>query len=183
MDSTAPRSLIGAGAAKRERGSGTVRRRGADGGRSSQASAARAGQPGRVIAVISTDPVYLDLMQEFLVYEGFRPIPWSDGKSAYDMICREHPAVVVLDLWLEHRNAGEMILGLMRLAPDTRDIPVIACTTDVKLYQDQADFVRDGPCELLLHPLDINALVAKIREWTGLPPEGVRGAQDHAMAV
>ncbi len=121
------------------------------------------------IAIVSQNQEYLDLIQELLADEGYQTILWTEGKNAYEMICREQPALVLLDLWLEHPNAGEMILRLLQLAPATRGIPVIACTDDVRFFREQADSLRNKHCDILLKPFDLDDLLMKIRAMAGPP--------------
>lgn len=119
------------------------------------------------IAVVSRDQAYLDLICQILAEEGYRTLVWTDGKHAYEMICRDRPALVLLDLWLEHRYAGEMVLAMLQLAPDTRNIPVIAATSDVRLFSLVEERLRDTCCEVWLHPFNPYDLLPKIKQLAG----------------
>lgn len=118
----------------------------------------RAQQP-RTILVISRDTTYLKMMRSFLSSKGYQPCMSQEWIAAYDQICHEQPALVVLDLWLEHPQAGEMFLGMLRVDPRTQRIPVIACTPDVHVFRQQTEALAHDTCSsVLLKPLDFAAL-------------------------
>jgi DNA-binding response OmpR family regulator len=119
-----------------------------------------------VIAVISRNQEYADWVCELLADEGYQTIMWMEETTAYDMICREQPTLVLLDAWLEHPHAGEMVLALMHHAAATRNIPAIICTTDVRFIREKADILRDKRCEILPKPFELDDLLTKIRDLT-----------------
>ena len=49
---------------------------------------------------------------------------------------------MILDLWLEHPQAGSMVLGLLMADPATRYIPVIICSAYRQLLGDQEAQLR-----------------------------------------
>jgi hypothetical protein len=67
-----------------------------------------------------------------------------------------------LDTWLEHPQAGEMLVAMLHLTPDVRDIPVLMCTTDVRFLHERAASLRSERCEVLLLPVALDDLQAAI---------------------
>jgi CheY-like chemotaxis protein len=83
-----------------------------------------------LIAVVNNDLPFLDLMKELLTEEGYRVILHHEGDTAYALIRKEQPDLVILDIRLEYPEAGWTVLDLIQLDPETTHIPVILCSAD-----------------------------------------------------
>jgi DNA-binding response OmpR family regulator len=114
------------------------------------------------IALVGTNEAYLDVVRDYLAEEGYRIVVGTEVQSAYELICREQPVLVLLDSWLEHPQAGEMLLAMLHLGPATKHIPVIMCTTDVRFFRERAATLRSQRCEVLLLPVALDELQAVI---------------------
>ncbi len=122
-----------------------------------------------LIAVIDDDAPTRDFLAELLTSAGYRTLLWGQGKDAHLLIRREKPDLIILDMWMEDRDAGRTVLGLMDLDPSTRRIPVIICSAHVG--------VADGPVRefqargymILTKPFDTGDLLGKIRALLGQP--------------
>ncbi len=134
---------------------------------------AHADDGGPVIAVVDGAVVFLEMMHEFLTDRDYRTILWTTGKDAFEMIVREQPDLVILDVWLEHPCAGEMVLSLMQIDPTTRNIPVIVCTTDA-CFPKKAAFLNKR-CDILVKPFDLDDLLAKIEAMIHRPKHTAPG--------
>jgi len=80
------------------------------------------------IAVVEYDAEIRELFDLLLTSAGYQTALWSPEKDALFMIREHKPDLVILDLWLEDRDAGGEVLGMMELDPTTKHIPVIICT-------------------------------------------------------
>jgi DNA-binding response OmpR family regulator len=100
-----------------------------------------------LIAVVDNDLPFLNLMQELLTEEGFRVILHHEGDTAYALIRKEQPDLVILDIRLEHPEAGWKVLELIRLDPETTHIPVIVCSADSSL-REKAAMLQDQRFDL-----------------------------------
>ncbi len=82
------------------------------------------------ILLIDDEPTLHDLARAFLEKTGYRLLSAYDGRSGLDLLLREKPALVLLDLVMPEMN-GELVFNEMtgnpRYAP-VRDIPVIMLT-------------------------------------------------------
>jgi len=130
-----------------------------------------------VVAVIERDPDVLLLVQEFLAHEGFQPIVRAEASGAFELILREKPDLVILDVWLEHQYAGEMLLGLLHIDPATQNIPVLICTTDARFPDRHADFRGNLAYDTLIKPFALHTLRGKLeglmsRKLPANAPEG-----------
>jgi CheY-like chemotaxis protein len=80
-----------------------------------------------MIAIVENDPSFRGSLTQRFMAEGYRVVTWSRDVGAYAMVRREMPDIVLLDLWLDRPEAGEVVLALLRADPRTRDIPVVVC--------------------------------------------------------
>ncbi len=120
-----------------------------------------------VVAVISTNQVFLDLMQELLTSEGYQTVLCTSSVHAHELLCCQRPALVLLDLWLEHRDAGETVLGLMRITPCICETPVILFTTDCRAAEEKRELFQSIQCELVVLPFDVDDLLSTIARLVG----------------
>ena len=116
-----------------------------------------------LIAVVNDDTTFLKLMQELLSDEGYRVVLHIEGSSAYQLIKEEMPDLVILDIRIEHPEAGWVTLDLMQLDPVTTRIPVIVCSADVRQLREKANRLRELGCEILEKPFDLDDLLATVR--------------------
>lgn len=135
----------------------------------------------QVIAVVSADAAYRELMREVCTGEGYRTILWSEGQSAHEMILRERPDLVLLDAWIEHPDAGEMVLALLRHTPETRATPVLLCATDHHVLHEKADMLAHARCGVLLKPFDLDEALGKIK--TTLAAAADSGYRERSAAL
>ncbi len=86
-------------------------------------------RPGRVphILVVDDEEDFLDLTEMFLVNDGFRVSKARSPSEALWHATRNPPDLALLDLLLPNGN-GIQILRALRNEPETRDIPIFACT-------------------------------------------------------
>lgn len=116
-----------------------------------------------LIAVVNDDTAFLTMMNELLSHEGYRTVIWREGDSAYDLVRERRPALVILDIRMEHPEAGWKVLELLRLDPETEAIPVIVCSADSRLLREKQDRLHGLNCQTLEKPFDLDELLALIQ--------------------
>ena len=119
-----------------------------------------------VIVVVDNDLPFIELLQDLLTEEGLRVIPHAEGHTAARLIRQEQPDLVILNIRLEHPEAGCEVLDLIRLDPETTQIPVIICSADSNLHK-KAAVLQDQRCELLEKPFDLDRLVGTVKMALG----------------
>jgi CheY-like chemotaxis protein len=150
-----------------------------------------------LIAVISADTAYLELLSELLSDEGYHCICYHSNVQAPRRIRRDHPDLVILDLPPEcsypglathHAEAGgwgglEAAQPLPKhpqnpcggpLAEIWRDcatgaIPTIVSSTNGPLLRSQEQELRTHNGAIIEKPFDIECLLAKVAEAIGVP--------------
>jgi CheY-like chemotaxis protein len=115
-----------------------------------------------LIAVVNDDTAFLNLMNELLSDEGYRTILWIEGDSAFEMVRREQPALVILDIRMEHPEAGWTVLTLIKLDPATAHIPVLIVSADTRFLRDREERLYEMRCQYLEKPFELQDLLEKV---------------------
>jgi signal transduction histidine kinase/DNA-binding response OmpR family regulator len=80
-----------------------------------------------IVLVIDDDPQALELLGRTLEGAGVRVVKASEGQEALKLARTLHPAAITLDVVMPGMDGWE-VLGELKAAPETRDIPVIIVT-------------------------------------------------------
>jgi len=86
------------------------------------------------------------------------------------LILTVQPDLVILDLDLEHPQAGSKVLGLLMVDPATRSIPVMICSAYRQLLGDQEAQLPTHGYLILDKPYQIETLVVQVRTLLAGPP-------------
>jgi len=116
--------------------------------------------PGRVI-VVDDNPANLRLLTQQLVRDGHAVLTAADGEAALDLIAREQPDLVLMDVMMPRRDGFETCRALKQSAA-TRLIPVVLVTA----LRDSRDKVRGleaGADDFLSKPVNTSELRARVR--------------------
>jgi DNA-binding response OmpR family regulator len=111
------------------------------------------------ILVVEDEDEFRKLIQQVLVFDGFRVLTAAHGAEALTLMNHETPALVVLDLVLPWVNGLE-VLSTMRDTPRLRQVPVLIVTgtpTDVR------DVQHLRPVSVMHKPVNIEALTPAIQ--------------------
>lgn len=122
------------------------------------------------VAVVDDAAEFLRLVEELLTDEGYDPVLWMRGDGAHEMVLREKPELIILDIRMEHEDSGLRILEVLRRDPRTAALPVIVCTADQLFLREQGEQLRQLHCELQPKPFALDELMGKVARLIG-PPE------------
>ena len=118
-----------------------------------------------LIAIANHDPVLVRLLSVVLTTAGFEWMALPASSLAYDEINRRQPDLIILDTWLETREAGWTLFQELRLDEVTREIPVLICSSDLEEYEKRAaSLEKHGNVTVLNKPFDIDVLVKRVRQ-------------------
>ncbi len=121
--------------------------------------------------LIADDDIELrELIGFALRQAGYLVVQAADGVEALRVFDEEQPDLVILDIRMEGGDVGLKILQLMRLNPATKQLPVIVCSADGWLLEEQQERLRDRGCEMVEKPFDVDELLRKIRQMVGRAP-------------
>ena len=121
------------------------------------------------IAVVNEDTVFLTLMADLLAQQGYDIILCKESNTAYSIIKKDMPDLVILDIRRERQEGGWTVLELLKLDPTTTSIPVIVTSADTGGLKEQQRNLREQGYTTLPKPFDLERLLAKIEEVIGRP--------------
>jgi CheY-like chemotaxis protein len=101
-------------------------------------STARAARTLHKVVVVDGNPDVLDLLETALDGGQYDLSFAEAGQHAYTVIRREKPDLVVLSVRTDTLD-GFQLLSMLKLDPDTKDIPVVTYASDVDGDDDPAE--------------------------------------------
>jgi DNA-binding response OmpR family regulator len=120
------------------------------------------------IIIIDDNPDYLFTMETFLKRNGFETLTAEDGQKGLDLIEKEHPDLILLDVMMESIYSGLDVCKKVRTNPDLKDIPIIGISgmgdelgVRLEKWGDEDYFKVD---EFFEKPVDKEKLLPRIRE-------------------
>jgi DNA-binding response OmpR family regulator len=121
------------------------------------------------IIIIDDNRDYLFSMETFLKRKGFEVIAACDGQTAMDLIYREKPDIVLLDVMMETLFSGFEIWRRLKTDPELNKIPIISVSgmadeLGVRMDDATKDYEYFDPDAFFEKPVDREAVLKKINE-------------------
>ncbi|HVZ51337.1 MAG TPA: response regulator [Pseudolabrys sp.] len=114
--------------------------------------------PGAItVLVVDDDPVTHEVLTSTLGKEGCRLLHARDGSEALEIMRRERPDIVTLDVMMPKVD-GWSVLGIMKSDPELAQIPVIMLT----IVDDRNLGYSLGASEFMTKPVDRGRLISVI---------------------
>lgn len=117
----------------------------------------------RRVVVIDDDPAFLRLMRDVLPLAACEAIGETDPQLALALIRTHRPDLAIIDLRFKSEPAGIRIIDEIRADPDLRDLPIMACSADVQLLRERAEWLRARGCTVMEKPFDLDDFLAIVR--------------------
>jgi CheY-like chemotaxis protein len=111
------------------------------------------------VLVIDDDPAIRDLVQRFLIREGFRVVAATGGEEGLRLARELRPDVITLDVLMPGLD-GWAVLAALKADPALAEIPVIM----LMMIDDRGLGYALGAAEYLTKPLDRERLLAAVRK-------------------
>jgi two-component system, cell cycle response regulator DivK len=115
------------------------------------------------ILVVEDNEKNMKLMRVVLQSSGYRTLESSTGREAVELAAEHRPALVLMDIRLADMDGVEA-LRLLREDSHTAAIPVLALTAQA-MKGDRERFIKAGFDGYLAKPVDIDELLATVREY------------------
>ncbi len=117
-----------------------------------------------LVAVIDDNPLFLKMLRYYLPSVGYRVVTWTRATGAAAMVARERPALVVLDMRMEHDRAGMEVLRALRGRPETAGIPVlfVSAWADALTAEERGE-IRAACGDAMMKPFEFGYLLGRMR--------------------
>jgi CheY-like chemotaxis protein len=125
------------------------------------------------VLVVDDDPAIRRMMIAALRREGYIFFEAANGKEALQIMRRERPSVVLLDLMMP-MVSGWDVLKERAADPSLHNIPVIVVSAN---RGPELATAMDGICAFLPKPFDIAVLNSLVRSCLAPPPQPPRQEQ------
>jgi CheY-like chemotaxis protein len=121
----------------------------------------------RSILVVDDDPDILQTLALCLSTEGYRILVAANGREALDVLDKEKPSVILLDLMMPVMDGWQFVAALEERGK--RDTPLLILSAD-RAVQGHAHKLRANGH--LAKPFDLEDLLVKVAELIGLGTNG-----------
>jgi twitching motility two-component system response regulator PilH len=117
----------------------------------------------KTVLIVDDSPTDLKLLVTPILAKGYHVITAQDGEEAIEVACREHPALIVLDIVLPKKN-GFQVCRQLKTTPETQDIKIIMLSSK---NQDTDRYwgMKQGADEYMTKPFDGGELVANVERF------------------
>ncbi|MFA5975588.1 MAG: response regulator [Elusimicrobiota bacterium] len=112
------------------------------------------------ILVVDDEVNILTILKDSLEFSGFFVVTAQDGMEALDMVEKENPELLVLDVGMPKLDGWEVCRRL-KGDPKTKDIPIIILTAYAQ-SSDQRKGLQLGADSFIAKPCDFTYLVEQI---------------------
>jgi len=103
-------------------------------------------RPVQKVVIVNGTPDVLDLLESVLDGGRYDLLFADAGHQAYSLITREQPHLVVLCTSIDDME-GFQLLSMLKLDPQTRQIPVVTYTTSIEEDDAESDDLLEEPDE------------------------------------
>ena len=111
------------------------------------------------IVIINDEPAILLVFDTVLTRAGYDTHLCTQGTGPYHVIRQITLDLVILDLTLEHPQAGEAVLELLDHDPATAGIPIIVCSGDTYALQANSQRWQAQGYHLIAKPFELADLL------------------------
>ncbi len=81
------------------------------------------------ILIVDDDPDFIDIGKLSLEGQGYRVLSASSGRQGWEMVEKETPDLVILDLMMEDLDAGMTLSKRIKGHPRYQNIPILMLTS------------------------------------------------------
>lgn len=115
------------------------------------------------IAIVNDDADFLTAMEALLEESHYQTFMIHEGNTAYHIIKKEIPDLIILDIRMDEPTTGWKVLDLLTLDPLTTSIPVIICSASAELIKPEKQiWLEEHGIKVLPKPFDVNDLLAMV---------------------
>src|SRR5206468_9222930 len=116
------------------------------------------------ILIVADDASQRSLLDSFLVSQGFETLPVSSGEQALERLRAETFSMMISDVRMPGLSGLET---LRRARKEHATLPILLVTAYAEI-REAVGAMRDGALNYLSKPIDLDELLALVRQATGL---------------
>ncbi len=113
------------------------------------------------VLIVDDDPLNVKLLASMISGNNYDVLKAYDGEEALNVISREHPDLILLDIMMPKID-GYRVLEILKSSANTRDIPVILITA-LNSVEDKVRGMEAGADEFLNKPVNKFELHARVK--------------------
>jgi DNA-binding NtrC family response regulator len=118
------------------------------------------------VLIVDDDPGQRDLLDAFLRSQGFQTLPVDSGEAALESLATSDISMMISDV----RMPGISGLETLRRARERHAVLPVLLVTAYADIRDAVGAMRDGAVNYLTKPIDLDELLASVRQAVGLAP-------------
>jgi DNA-binding response OmpR family regulator len=119
------------------------------------------------ILIVDDDHDTHQFIADLLHMYGYEATCVHSSATAREIIPREPPDFLILDLHIDERYAGWLLLQDLRTDPATASIPAVLATSDREFVQRHRNEVQALGGEVLEKPFDPHKLIERVQATLG----------------
>jgi CheY-like chemotaxis protein len=116
------------------------------------------------VAIVEDDDAIRVVIEDLLEGEGYVCLSGSSLESGLDLLERQRPDLLILDIVLGGVASGWMLLDQLGRNPYTAGIPVIVCTADAGALASHEAVLRERGIRCLAKPFDVRDLLRSVEQ-------------------
>ncbi len=116
----------------------------------------------KTVLIADDEPNILISLEYLMKREGYRVVVAHDGQEACDLIAREHPDMVLLDVMMP-KKTGFDVCQEVRAIADFKTMPILLLTAKGR-DTDVAKGLAMGANDYMIKPFSTKELVQKVRD-------------------
>ncbi len=113
------------------------------------------------VLVVDDDPFIRSLLAAWLQEAGYGVVMAADGQQALERVREDRPDIILLDLTMP-RLDGYAVVRWLRQRPETRGLPILVFSADVRAHQKLAGLRVEG---ILSKPFDLDEVLDRVQEY------------------
>jgi DNA-binding NtrC family response regulator len=126
------------------------------------------------VLIVDDDGGQRSLLDTFLRAQGYQTLPVNSGEEALAALEREPISMMISDVRMPGISGLETLRRARTHAPA---LPVLLVTAYADI-REAVGAMRDGAVNYLSKPIDLDELLASVRQATGVPPAEAAGRDD-----
>ena len=123
------------------------------------------GEPGAAVLIVDDDPAQRSLLDSFLKSQGVETLAVASGEQALEVLATREISMMISDV----RMPGISGLETLRQARKDHSVLPVLLVTAYADIREAVEAMRDGAVNYLSKPIDLDELLASVRQAIGVP--------------